>query len=149
MKGFPDLPPIWLAGFMALAWVLAGTIPLAGFAGPVAAGVGLFLALAGLSAILWAAQWFRRSNTTIEPHHNPASLIRNGPFAWSRNPIYLGMVAILTGQVLWLGAVPGLILPPGFVWVLTRRFIEPEETRLVVTFGDAARQYMTQVRRWL
>ncbi len=104
MKGFPDLPPIWLAGFALAAWILARYLPLVMAFGPVFWIVGLFLVFAGIGVIIWSALWFLRKKTTIEPHHNPSALIVEGPYRFSRNPIYLGLAAMLTGYVLWLGA---------------------------------------------
>ena len=149
MKGFPDLPPIWLAGFCVIAWLLASELPLVMAFGPLFWGAGLILILAGLAVIVWSALWFQRKKTTIEPHHVPKALIVEGPFALSRNPIYLGMVAILTGYVLWLGALSTVLLPGLFISVLTVRFIKPEEERLIEAFGLEARRYIQATRRWL
>jgi len=149
MKGFPDLPPLWLAGFCVLAWALARFFPYAYLGGPVLQAIAAALTLAGIGMILWSAIWFVRKETTIEPHHTPTALIVEGPYRVSRNPIYLGMVAILTGLVLWYGALSGVILPGLFVSVLTLRFIMPEEDGLRATFGDEAEAYMAATRRWL
>jgi hypothetical protein len=69
LKGFPDLPPIWLLLGLVLAWLLAGWLPLVRLFGPVWQGAGVVLSLAGVAVILWAALWFWRKKTTIEPHH--------------------------------------------------------------------------------
>ncbi|RMA43263.1 methyltransferase family protein [Rhodophyticola porphyridii] len=149
MKGFTDLPPIWLAGFLFLAWFLARALPLVTAFGPVFRVAGGVMALAGLALIVWSAIWFARKKTTIEPHHDPQVLIVEGPYTYSRNPIYLGMLMILTGFVLWLGVLSPVLLPVLFVAVLTRRFIEPEEERLIGAFGLEARRYLQRTRRWL
>lgn len=149
MKGFPDLPPIWLAGFCIAAWLLAWQLPLVMAFGPVFRLTGLALVAAGLAVIAWSALWFLKKKTTIEPHHDPRVLITEGPFRFSRNPIYLAMVAMLTGFVLWLGALSPVLLPGLFISVLTIRFILPEEARLVDSFGPQARRYMQVTRRWL
>lgn len=149
MKGFPDLPPIWLAGFCALAWFLARYLPLVTAFGPVFQGLGALLIGAGLVAIAWSALWFWRKKTTIEPHHDPSVLIVEGPYRFSRNPIYLGLLVILTGYVLWLGALSPVPLPVLFFAVLTRRFVEPEEDRLRQAFGAEAQRYLNGTRRWM
>lgn len=148
-KGFPDWPPIWFAGFCAAAWLLAREVPLVVAFGPLFWGLGLLLIAGGLVLIGWSALWFWRKKTPIEPHHTPKALIVEGPYRWSRNPIYLAMVAMLTGYVLWLGVLSPILLPGLFVSVLTRRFIIPEEEALVDSFGLEARRYLQQTRRWL
>ena len=149
MKGFPNLPPIWLLLGLVLAWLLANGLPLVRLVGPAWQAAGLLMALAGTALILWAALWVRRKRTTIEPHHAPGRLIVEGPYRFSRNPIYLGMLAILTGAVLWHGALSGLPLPFAFATILTRRFILPEEAALRRAFGAEAQDYLDRTRRWL
>ena len=149
MKGFPDLPPVWLAGFILVAWALSQGLPLMRVTGPVLIWGGGVLALAGLVLIGWAAIEFARAGTTIEPHETPGALIERGPYTLSRNPIYLGMLAILTGFVLWLGALSAVVLPGLFAAVVTLRFIVPEERALHERFGAAAERYFARVRRWV
>ncbi|MBF9059142.1 isoprenylcysteine carboxylmethyltransferase family protein [Rhodobacterales bacterium HKCCSP123] len=149
LKGFPDLPPVWLLLGLVLAWFLAGWLPLVRLFGPLWQGVGVVLSLAGLGVIFWAAWWFWRKKTTIEPHHEPGVLIVEGPYRLSRNPIYLGMLAILAGAVMWHGALSGLALPVAFAAILERRFILPEEAALRRAFGAEAERYLERTRRWL
>ncbi len=149
MKGFPDLPPLWLLAFMALAWAVARFVPGAAVVSVAFQGAGMALAIGGVALIAWSGFWFWRKKTTIEPHHAPGTLIVEGPYRLSRNPIYLGMVLILTGQVLWLGALPSLVLPPIFLIVLTHRFAKPEEAALIAAFGAEAHRYLAATRRWI
>lgn len=149
MKGFPDLPPIWFAGFCAAAWLLARELPLVTAFGPLFWGIGIVLIAAGVAGIGWSAWWFWKKRTTIEPHHAPTKLITEGPYRFTRNPIYLCLLAMLTGYVLWLGVLSPALLPPLFGSVLTRRFIVPEEERLIEIFGLEARRYLQRTRRWL
>jgi protein-S-isoprenylcysteine O-methyltransferase Ste14 len=148
LKGFPDLPPVWLLGFMAAAWLhrpgpAAGGGLRAGL--PVAGGL---LMLAALGLIAWSALWFWRKKTTIEPHHTPTALIVEGPYRLSRNPIYLALLsfwwATCCAWGLW-ARDPSLRL----YIVLTRRFIEPEEAGLRRLFGAEAHAYLERTRRWL
>lgn len=149
MKGFPDLPPVWFLICLASAWLLANQLPLVLVTGPVLQVVGLALALVGFALILWAAIWFYRKRTTIEPHHDPTVLIVEGPYRLTRNPIYLGLLAILSGAVLWQGALTALPVPFAFAAILLRRFILPEEAVLRRAFGSDAERYFTTTRRWL
>ena len=92
---------------------------------------------------------FDRLGTPIRPFETSTALVTDGPFAISRNPIYLGMVVGLAGIGVVLGmAMPFVVIPP-FAWFIQRRFIEVEEKMLEDAFGDAYRAYKSRVRRWI
>ena len=140
-----DYPPIWLLAALGLArastlvWAVPGAVlPAIGWA--------LVALAAGLMAL--AAGRFLRHRTTIVPHRVPDRLITDGIFAYSRNPIYLADVILLAGFILTWGAHLAWPLVPALAWVLHRRFILPEETRLRATFGAEAEAYLTRTGRW-
>jgi len=141
----PDLPPLWLAGHMAAAWALARWLPLWRFD---AGAAGRVVIVLGVALILWSAWWFWRKRTPIEPRHTPRALIVEGPYRLNRNPIYTGLVVILAGWALSLGALSALLTVPVLPVVLTRRFISPEEAALRAAFGAEAERYLTRSRRW-
>jgi len=92
---------------------------------------------------------FRKAGTTIKPHEAPSALVTSGPFAWSRNPIYVAMVAAVLGFAVALGTAAPLVVAPAFAWIVQRRFIAVEERGLEDAFGDAYRAYKSRVRRWI
>ena len=134
---------------MGLAWLLARFLPFVERVDPLMQKFGLLVAGLGVLFIFWAALWFWKKKTTIEPHHSPGTLIVEGPYRLSRNPIYLGMVLILSGVVLWLGALSPAVLIPLLLGVLTTRFAVPEERALVDRFGAEGQAYLEATRRWL
>ncbi|NEK21071.1 isoprenylcysteine carboxylmethyltransferase family protein [Sulfitobacter sp. JBTF-M27] len=144
-----DLPPVWLLGALLVAW--AQVILLPGLTHPFAffRWAGALLAGLGIALMIWAIAAFRRHETTVVPHQTPARIIVTGPFAHSRNPIYLGDVMVLTGAILWWGAWPSLLLIPVFVSILTRRFIAPEEARMKESFGTEFEAFAEKTPRWL
>lgn len=145
-----DMPPVWLAAFVALAWAQVTYLDLgltfgggwADFAGGLMVGGGVILALL-------AVMEFRKHRTTVIPHNTPERLITTGVFARSRNPIYMGDVLILAGLILRWDAVLALPLIPVFLWVLEKRFIVPEENRLRTKFRSEFAKYERKVRRWV
>lgn len=145
-----DMPPVWLICFAFLAWgqARACTFNLS-LAHPITWCLAGMLIGAGMVLTLLAVVEFRRNRTTIIPHKMPRNLVRSGIFSWTRNPIYLADVLILTGLCLWWDAVVGLILVPILVWVLKRRFILPEEDRMHRAFGAEFAFYAQKTRRWV
>lgn len=149
MKDFPDLPPVWTAFCAILIWFLGWACPVFDISGPVARTLALLFIIVGLALPIWSIIWFRRKKTTVEPRHKPKSLIVEGPYRLSRNPIYLSMLLLMLAEALWLGPLSGFI-GVIFLWaVIRQRFILGEEATLRAFFGDEADRYISQTRRWL
>jgi protein-S-isoprenylcysteine O-methyltransferase Ste14 len=77
------------------------------------------------------------------------ALVTEGPFRYSRNPIYVALTLLYVGVALLINALWILLLVVPAVLVLRYGVIAREEAYLTRKFGDAYRQYTTQVRRWL
>jgi len=143
------LPPVYF---------LAALVPMAGlhFFSPIAQILkpphfysGGFLIVGGVVVIIWAARLFERAGTTIKPFEESSMLVVGGPYRYSRNPMYLGMVFVLTGVGIVLGTLSPFAVIPVFIWLIQRRFIQPEEEMLETTLGPAYVEYKRRVRRWL
>lgn len=142
-----DLPPVWFGLFLAASWAGRGAFP-AAIAGP-ARWAGLGFAVAGGVLAAWAIFTILSARTTVHPHGTPSRLVSHGPFARSRNPIYLADLMLLIAGALWWGSVFGLLLCAVFVPLISRRFIAREELGLRRLFGRDAQAYMERVRRWV
>ena len=149
MKGFPDLPPIWLLAFILIGMGVNWIFGPGAMSNPTTQAVGQGIAGCGVAIILWAGGSFWKHSTPIEPHHTPKALITDGAYGFSRNPIYIGMVVILAGAVVYLGRPVLGVLVPLFAVVLELRFIRPEEETLKQTFGAEAEAYLAKTNRWL
>lgn len=144
-----DMPPVWLVGFIALAWVQAQYFAFGlNFGGAIADLLGGILVGGGVLLMLLALAEFRKHRTTIIPHNTPSALIQSGIFSRTRNPIYLGDALLLAGLILRFDAVLSLALVPIFVWVIERRFILPEEGRMRREFKADFARYERKTRRW-
>ena len=97
----------------------------------------------------WTIWTFRTHRTSVIPHQMPARIITEGPFRYSRNPIYLGDVMVLAGVIAGQGAWAALPLLPVLAVILKRRFIAPEEARMKENFGAEFANYAEKTRRWL
>lgn len=144
VKRFPDLPPVWAFGSAVLATILAWLMPVA----RVPSWPGVLLLACGLGLVFWSAWWFRHKRTTIVPGELPTALIVEGPYRVNRNPIYTGLVLIVLGYGLILGALSALVPAFLLLWVIDRRFVRPEEAVLEASFGESARHYFRSTRRW-
>ena len=149
MLKWMDMPPVWLAGCLVLAWWQSSAWPVGSFGPGWADFLGGLLVGAGLILAGLALFEMRRHRTTVIPHRAADRLVTTGIFKRSRNPIYLGDAMILTGLILYWDAVLALPLIPIFVWVIERRFILGEERRLRHGFPAAFKRYERETRRWL
>lgn len=144
----PPLVALLVAGVM---WELAKLTPqmeLSGSFRHLGSGV---LFLTGVLFTLGAMLTFRRSKTTVNPLKPEAAtaLVSGGPFRVSRNPMYLGLLLVLIGWAVLLGAPSSLAGPVVFVLYIQRFQIIPEERVLALKFGEVYAQYCARVRRWL
>jgi protein-S-isoprenylcysteine O-methyltransferase Ste14 len=144
-------PPVILLSAVALAILLGTLAPLPWLRGPFAeflAGIGALIIVGGATLAVLAVTRFRKTGTPVAPTSAAQRLVTDGPFAISRNPIYLGGVTILIGLAL-VTRNPWFILA-GFAAGLAISFIaiRPEERHLDRRFGKAYRDYSKRVRRW-
>lgn len=144
-RALVDTPPVWLMGCIALACAQARWLPVWPTPAP---WLGAAVIVAGVALFLWAGAQFRRHRTSIVPRESPAALLTSGPYALSRNPIYLADAMILTGLILrWdAGALP---LVAAFVALITQRFIMGEEALCRAAFGPEWAAWAARTRRWL
>ena len=92
---------------------------------------------------------FRRIGTPPDPHEPSTRLALDGPYRFTRNPMYLGMAAVLAGLALIGNALwPLLALIPVIWWIRTQ-VIAREERYLEAKFGGEYRDFKARVRRWL
>ena len=88
-------------------------------------------------------------NTTIYPDGDPEKLVVNGPFKYSRNPIYLGMFGIILAVPFLIESLSTLLIPFLFILILENTWIPYEEKKLKEKFNDEWDQYCAQTPKWL
>lgn len=144
-------PPIVGASLAALMWAGARISPSVQIGASLRVTVALVFAATGFVVMLSGVVAFRRASTTVNPLKPEAatSLVIAGVFRYTRNPMYVGMTAVLIGWAVWLAAPLALLGPVIFVLFINRFQIVPEERVLAELFGPAFAEYRARVRRWL
>ena len=143
------VPPIWFVlGIIAMI-VLARLVPIVQWHVPALRWAGIALIVAGLAVALAGARQFRRRGTPVKPFSQATALVVEGPYRFTRNPMYLGLATILAGVALALEALAPFLVIPVFVAIITRLFVVPEEAMMKERFGDAYADFQRRVRRWL
>jgi len=143
-------PPVYMLLFAFAMWLCSRYIPIFEWRWDTRF-MGIIIILCGIMIDLISLAGFIASKTSINPIHPEKArhLVTSGMHRFSRNPMYLGLLLLLTGWFFHLGALSPLLLIPLFILTLTKMQIQPEETILEDLFGQAYRDYKRTVRRWL
>jgi protein-S-isoprenylcysteine O-methyltransferase Ste14 len=108
---------------------------------------GVFIAFAGFVIMGKSRDLFKKYNTTLDIKKS-SFLIKEGLFAKTRNPMYIGMFLFLLGAGVSFRNVFSVITSFGFLLLIQCYFIPKEERLLSETFGEEFSDYKQKVRRW-
>ena len=103
----------------------------------------------GVVMNLWSDSLFKKRKTPVSPFGSPTTLVIDGPFLISRNPMYVGMTSILLGVSIFTGSLIAFVFPIIFYIIIRTQFIPMEENNLKRTFGKEYDDYKNRVRRWI
>lgn len=110
--------------------------------------LGVLLAATGTVLWVWGRWIMSQHDISSDPARAPSALVDGGPYRFTRNPTYLGLVVVFLGAAVAFNSVWLL----GFTvaeFILADRQVRREESYLVLWFGEAYVDYRSRVRRWL
>ena len=145
-------PPVLYVSAIALAIILHFLYPLPWIGRPLSDflfAIGWVMVAGVIALDVGAMRTLHRSKTTIMPHRGSAHLVTKGPFAISRNPIYLANTMLMIGVGLISGILWFVLLAFVAAFATQKLGIEREEHHLAARFGKAYRDYQKRVRRWI
>ncbi|MGB8411322.1 MAG: isoprenylcysteine carboxylmethyltransferase family protein [Candidatus Binatus sp.] len=111
--------------------------------------IGLLVVAFGAGLSCFAAAIFQARGTTRNPYGEPTTLVAQAPYTWTRNPMYLGVAAMLMGLAIFFSSIAMLLAPAVFFAVIDRMVIPREEETLERLFGNDYTDYKNRVRRWI
>ncbi|MBR0826528.1 isoprenylcysteine carboxylmethyltransferase family protein [Bradyrhizobium manausense] len=143
-------PPIWTLIYILLSAALSWWLGWPKLPGLPLPPLGIALVAIAFVSPVWAFILFRREDTEIEPT-SPTNRkpVTSGPYRFTRNPMYLGLVLLALGIAVWVGAWPMLIAPVAVFATANWVHIPFEEAKMRRQFGAAYDDYVTRVRRWV
>jgi len=143
-------PPIWLLIFVAIAGAISALMPWRSIIDLRVVPLGAALVVSGFVLPVWALTLFRREGTEVNPTSlTNAKLVVQGPYAITRNPMYLGLTTISLGLAFWIGSLPMFAVPILTFAVANWVHIPFEEAKMRRQFGAAFDDYARKVRRWI
>jgi protein-S-isoprenylcysteine O-methyltransferase Ste14 len=111
--------------------------------------IGIAVLALGLALGAWAIATLRQAGTRVETTQATTTIVTGGPYRLTRNPIYVGMLAILIGLAIAVNTAWLLVALAPFYLVIRFGVVAREEAYLERKFGDAYLSYKSRVRRWL
>ena len=142
-------PPFIYFGTLTIGLLLSVVFPVAFLPNGLRLVLGVPLIGLGILGLTSAFKAIRRAGTTVDPYESTTAIVTNGPYRWTRNPIYLSFAIIYLGIALLLSAAWALLLLPIALVIIDRGVIVREEKYLEHKFGEQYLQYKAQVRRWI
>ena len=143
------LPPIWFLLALIAMLALHFIVPITRLIPEPWNWLGVIAIVAGVALAFTGARLFRRRGTGVVPFSLVTRLVTEGPYRFTRNPMYLGMVTTLAGVAIVFGTLSPWFAIPLFAWWINHRFIAQEEVMLEEHFGADYLAFKKRVRRWV
>ena len=105
--------------------------------------------MAAMLLAIWALWTMRRAGENPSVHRPTGAIVASGPYAFTRNPMYLSMTLLCFGIAFIVNTLWPVILLPVPLMVIQYGVIHREERYLELKFGDEYTRYRAKVRRWL
>ena len=143
-------PPIWGALYLVAAGVLSALFAWRAAFDLRQVPLGCVLAALGFAIAASAVFLFRSEGTEIDPtsRSNKALVVR-GPYRYTRNPMYLGLVILTFGVALIVGSLPMFAVPLLLFATANWVHIPFEEAKMRRQFGSTYDDFTLRVRRWI
>jgi protein-S-isoprenylcysteine O-methyltransferase Ste14 len=143
-------PPLWAFVYAVVAGAVSAAVAWRSVVDLKVRPIGAMLLVIGFGFSVWAALLFRSEGTALNPTSKTnRTLVIRGPFRFTRNPMYLGLVVFTLGLAFYVGSLPMFAVPLLVFVTVDRVHIPFEEAKMRQQFGAAFDDYMARVRRWL
>ena len=111
--------------------------------------VGIALIVGAAAVGIWGEKTLKRGGTNVNPMQPTLAIVSDGPYRFTRNPLYLALVGLYLGITLAVGTAWPLVFLIPVLLVTHYGIIKREEQYLAGKFGEPYLEYMKQVRRWI
>ena len=142
-------PPFVYLGAIGLGLLAHWLWPTQFLPGSVDAPIGIALVLAAIALFVAAMRTFKKAGTPVPGNLPTTTIVRTGPYRFSRNPIYLAFTLFQVGVAAWINSVAVLIAVVPAIALMALFVIPREERYLEARFPSRYPPYKQQVRRWL
>ena len=110
---------------------------------------GILFIGVGAVFLIWSFCLFKKYQTPIIPGKKPTFVVMDGPYKFTRNPMYFSVTMILFGAAIMFGNALAFLGPLAFFLIIRKTFVPFEEQLMEELFGKKYIEYKKRVRRWL
>ncbi len=146
-------PPLILLSFLVAGALLQFIFPLGVFAPFSIFSLqffdGLAIILVGIGLALWGVKTFSKAGTNVATHQAALLVVVDGPYKFTRNPMYMGMQILLIGVGIMFSSEWFLLLWPIFFLILRFGVVAREERYMREKFGEQYVALLNSTRRWI
>jgi protein-S-isoprenylcysteine O-methyltransferase Ste14 len=141
-------PPLVYIGSISLGLAIHALWPVPLVPPFLGTSVGVVLTFAAVALFVCAVRSFRAAGTPVPGNRPVTTIVRTGPYRFSRNPIYLAFSLLQLGLALWVNALGLLITLVPAIALMSFVVIPREERYLETRFPSQYMPYRASVRRW-
>lgn len=143
------LPPLIYTAAFVVGWLIHLAFPLPIMPGRLARVIGVLFMLASFPIAITALRALRQAQTTFDTMKPTTAIVTEGPFRYSRNPLYVSLTLLYLGVALLINALSIVLLVVPVLVVIQHGVIGREEAYLERKFGEEYLSYKARVRRWV
>lgn len=141
-------PPVLYSGMLLIGVLLNRLFPLPFLPRRLSRIVGATMVIGGQIMGIASLRTLRKAGNSPRPDVPVRELVEEGPYSYSRNPLYLSMAMTYAGIAALANARWAVLLLPAVLTAINQGMVRREERYLEERFGDRYRNYKTRVRRW-
>lgn len=141
-------PPLLYLLFLAIGIILSIIFPTPILSNKTALIIGSILFAIGLSILIKAAGTLRKYKTTVNPSGATTTIVKEGIYQYTRNPMYVSFTLIYIAVSIMFNAWWGVLLLIPMLIIVQKGIIEREEKYLIQKFGEEYLSLKSKVNRW-
>jgi protein-S-isoprenylcysteine O-methyltransferase Ste14 len=142
-------PPLVYATSMAIGLLLHMVLPVRLVPHSLALPVGAVVMLAAIALFVSAVRTMNAAGTPVPGNQPTRAIVREGPYRFTRNPIYIAFSLLQLGLAFWVNSLTLLILLIPAIAIMALVVVPREERYLEARFPSDYPPYKASVRRWL
>jgi protein-S-isoprenylcysteine O-methyltransferase Ste14 len=142
-------PPLIYAAALALGLLVHAASPIGFLPVRTARVLGAVLIAGSVAVAVSAFRAMARAGTSFRTERPTTAIVTDGPFGYTRNPIYVALTLLYLGIATLINALWVLLLIVPVLVLMQYGVIAREERYLARKFGEEYLRYRTRVRRWL